>query len=137
MATLTFKSNGYGMNFTAVVLGFLLLLTISLLALWQGSAEAADKELRIGILTSYKMECGQVSVKAAEMAAEELNTQGGVLGRKVRIYSADSEGSPEKGISALKRLVEKEKVHILAGGAISGVVLAAMDYLKRYNIVFM
>ena len=37
----------------------------------------------------------------------------------------------------LQRLVEKNKVHVLMGGASSGVVLACMDYLKRYNKVFM
>ncbi|MCP4669215.1 MAG: ABC transporter substrate-binding protein, partial [Deltaproteobacteria bacterium] len=47
------------------------------------------------------------------------------------------ESNTEKGIMALKRLVEKDKVDILVGGAMSGIVLAQMDYLKSYNKVFL
>ncbi len=99
--------------------------------------QAESKELRIGILTSFKMECGRSTMKSAQMAVDEINAAGGILGRKVRLVSADSQSNPEKGITALKRLVERDKVHVLAGGAMSGVVLASMDFLKRYNLVFM
>jgi branched-chain amino acid transport system substrate-binding protein len=112
----------------------MILITIGFIA---SDAGAKEKEFRIGLLTSYKMECGQASKNAAEMAANEINAKGGILGRKVKIFTADSQSSPEKGITALKRLVEKDKVHVLAGGAMSGVVLASMDFLKRYNKVFM
>jgi branched-chain amino acid transport system substrate-binding protein len=98
---------------------------------------AAEKEFKIGVVTSFKMECGTSTLKAAEMAAEEINAQGGILGRQIKIFSGNSESDPEKGIMALKRLVEKDKVHILLGGASSGVVLAQMDYLKNYNIIYL
>ncbi len=131
------KKHRSGKALMVMGLSCLLALALGVLVLAPQPAQAAEKELRIGLLTSFKMECGQASINAANMAAKELNAQGGVLGRKVKIFVADSESNPEKGITALKRLVEKDKVHILAGGAMSGVVLAAMDYLKRYNIIFM
>ncbi|MBU0513667.1 MAG: ABC transporter substrate-binding protein [Proteobacteria bacterium] len=98
---------------------------------------AAKREFRIGLLTSLKMECGRATINAVKMAIAEVNAKGGVLGRKLKLFIADTESSPEKGITGLKRLVEKDKVHVLIGGASSGVVLACMDYLKRYNKVFM
>lgn len=98
---------------------------------------AAEKEYKVGVITAFKMECGKATRKAAEMAAKEINAKGGVLGRNIKIVAADTEGNPEKGIMALKRLVEKDKVGILLGGASSGVVLAQMDYLKNYNVIFL
>ena len=98
---------------------------------------ADGDEIKIGVLTSSKMECGTSTVNGAEMAAQEINGQGGVLGRKIRIIPGDTESNPEKGIMALKRLVERDKVDILLGGASSGVVLGLMDYLKHYNKIFL
>jgi len=135
--TATIKNHKVQMStriFFRWIFGIMILIIIGFTA---SGAWADEKEFRIGLLTSYKMECGQASINAAEMAVEEINAQGGILGRKVKIFTADSESSPEKGITALKRLVEKDKVNALAGGAMSGVVLASMDFLKRYNLVFM
>lgn len=101
------------------------------------SIMAADNEIRIGVLTTFKLEVGDGHIKAVELAAEEINAKGGVLGKKVKVFKADDEGTPEKGITALKRLVEKDHVHFLIGGAVSGVVLASMEYLKSYNVIFM
>lgn len=101
------------------------------------NTDAIEKELRIGIVTSFKMECGKATLKATQMAAEEINAQGGILGRKIKILYADTESNTEKGIMALKRLVEKDKVDILLGGAMSGITLAQMEYLKNYNIIYL
>jgi len=106
-------------------------------ALMPAEAQAAEKVLKIGVITSFKMECGKATLKAAEMAAKEINAQGGILGRKIEILSADEESNPEKGIMALKRLVEKDKVDILLGGAVSGITLAQMDHLEKYNIIYL
>lgn len=102
-----------------------------------GSIMAADNEFRVGILTTFKLEAGDGHIKAVEMAVEEINAKGGILGKQVKVFKADDEGIPEKGIMALKRLVEKDRVHFLIGGAMSGVVLASMEYLKSYDVIFM
>ena len=100
-------------------------------------AHAAGGEFRVGICTSFKMECGTATRDGALLAAEEINARGGILGNKIRLIYADTEDEPEKGITALKRLVEKDKVHVLIGAAVSGVFLAQMDFLQPYNIIFM
>jgi len=119
-----------------VLLTFFIIIGLTVSCIMPAEIQAAEKELRVGVITSFKMECGKGTLKAAQMAAEEINARGGILGRKIQIISGDTESSPEKGIMALKRLVEKDKVDILMGGASSGVVLAEMDYLKNYNIIF-
>ena len=98
---------------------------------------ATDNEFRLGVLTTFKMECGLGTIKATELAVEEINAKGGILGKPVKIFVADDEGSPEKGIMALKRLIEKDKVHMVTGGAVSGVVLACLELLMPNNLIFM
>jgi len=120
-----------------VLLTFSLIIGLTAFGIIPLEIQAAEKEFKIGVVTSFKMECGKATLQAAQMAAEEINAQGGILGRKIKILSADSESKTEKGIMAMKRLVEKDKVDILLGGAMSGITLAQMDYLKNYNIIYL
>jgi branched-chain amino acid transport system substrate-binding protein len=71
------------------------------------------------------------------MAADEINAKGGIMGKQVELYYADTEFSPEKGITALSKLAMKDKVDVLMGGMTSGVVLAQMPYLSRYRLPFL
>lgn len=116
---------------------FCIILAIATMCALPTTILGSEGDIKIGVLTSSKMECGTSTVNAAEMAAKEINSQGGVLGRKIKIVSGDTESNPEKGIMAMKRLAEKDKVDILLGGASSGVVLGLMDHLKQYNKIFL
>lgn len=120
-----------------VLLTFSLIIGLTAFGIISSEIQAAEKEFRIGISTSFKMEAGSAMINGAQIAAEEINAKGGILGRQIKLLSADTESNPEKGITALKRLVEKDKVHILMGAGMSGVLLAQMDFLDQYNIIFM
>jgi branched-chain amino acid transport system substrate-binding protein len=49
------------------------------------------------------------------MAVEEINAAGGIHGKKIELFIGDTEGKPEKGINALKKLVLEDKVDVLLG----------------------
>jgi branched-chain amino acid transport system substrate-binding protein len=70
------------------------------------------------------------------MAVEEINAAGGIHGKKIELFIGDTEGKPEKGINALKKLVLEDKVDILIGCYSSGVALALQPYLPRYKTVY-
>jgi len=92
--------------------------------------------VRIGVLAPVQMAVGMGITNAAKMAAEEINAAGGVSGKKVEIFIGDTEGKPEKGITALKKLVLEDKVDVLVGEYSSGVGLALQPFLPNYKIVF-
>ena len=59
-----------------------------------------------------------------KMAVDELNAQGGALGRKFELVERDDKNSPSEGVTAFRYLVEREGI-VAAGGMISsGVGLA-------------
>jgi branched-chain amino acid transport system substrate-binding protein len=101
-----------------------------------GSAYAADP-VKIGIIGPMQIRPGITMKQGAMMAADEINAKGGILGRKIELHYADAEFSPEKGITALNRLAVKDKVEVLIGGFTSGIVLAQMPYLSRYQLPFL
>ena len=50
---------------------------------------------------------------AAEMAAAEINAQGGLLGRQVEMFYADTRGMPAEGRTGIERLITQNKVEDL------------------------
>ncbi len=74
---------------------------------------------------------------AAEMACDEINSQGGVLGRRLEIVYADTRGMPAEGRAAAERLVQENKVVAAFGEFHSPVALAEMEVFHKYGVPFM
>src|SRR5713101_9414533 len=52
---------------------------------------------------------GALMKQAAQLAADEINAKGGVLGRQIQVVFADTRGKPEEGTAAAERLISQEK----------------------------
>lgn len=120
----------------AVVSGFLVLVFVVTPSGAVNRDFAKIDTVRVGVLTPVQMSVGQGITNAAKMAAEEINAAGGILGKKIELFIGDTEGKPEKGITALKKLVMEDKVDVLVGEYSSGVALAMQPFLPNYKIVF-
>ena len=74
---------------------------------------------------------------AAELAATEINAQGGLLGRPVEISYADTRGMPAEGRTAAERLIQQNKVVAVFGEFHSPVALAEIEVYHKYGTPFM
>jgi branched-chain amino acid transport system substrate-binding protein len=77
---------------------------------------------------------GALMKQAAELAAEQLNAKGGVLGRPIQVVFADTRGKPEEGTAAAERLISQEKVVAITGEFHSSVFLAEMEVAHKAGI---
>jgi branched-chain amino acid transport system substrate-binding protein len=78
---------------------------------------------------------GGTAMKAAfEIAVEEINAAGGVLGKPVELILVDTEGLPERGTAAMERLITQEKVVAVVGEYHSAVGLTAKEVAHKYGI---
>jgi len=93
--------------------------------------------IKIGITTAVQLQVGRDTRDAAQLAIDEINAKGGVLGRPLQMIVADETEDPEKGISAVKKLTADEKVDVIIGGYTSGVVLAQMPHVSAAKTIFM
>lgn len=59
-----------------------------------------------------------------QLAVEQINAAGGVLGRRLEVISRDDAGRPQDAVRHAAELLEGRKVDLLAGGFRSGVGLA-------------
>ncbi len=92
--------------------------------------------IRFGILAPVQMTVGQGIINAAKLAVDEINAAGGINGKKIEMIIGDTESKPEKGITAVKKLVMEDKVDVLVGEYNSGVALAIQPFLSGYKIPF-
>lgn len=122
--------------------GWIAILGLLVLSMTAVGSQAANRDfdkvdtIRIGSLGPVLMVPGIGIHNATKMAVEEINAAGGIHGKKVELFIGDTEGRPEKGITALKKLVLKDKVDALVGCYSSGVALALQPYLPKYKIVY-
>ncbi len=101
-------------------------------AYFAGSAESIGSgTIKIGALVPLSAPgsvTGGTAMKAAlEIALEEVNAEGGVLGQQVEMILLDSEGLPERGATAMERLINQEGVVGVVGAYHSAVGLAAKE----------
>jgi branched-chain amino acid transport system substrate-binding protein len=77
---------------------------------------------------------GTLMKQAAQLAADEINAKGGVLGRPIQVVFADTRGKPEEGTAAAERLISQEKVVAITGEFHSSVFLAEMEVAHKAGV---
>lgn len=123
-------------------IGFITVVAILGLAFMVTGSMAANRDfekadtIRIGSLGPVQLSVGIGIHNAMRMAVEEINAAGGIHGKKIELFIGDTEGKPEPGISALKKLVLNDKVDVLIGSYSTGVCLALQPYLAKYKVPF-
>jgi branched-chain amino acid transport system substrate-binding protein len=103
---------------------------LSLLVL---GVQAQSGPIRIGEINSYSS-MPQFTApyrQGWELAIEQINAAGGLLGRKVEVIARDDAGRPEEALRHAVELTVNEKVDVLAGGFLSNVGLALADYAAK------
>lgn len=104
----------------------------------QTTPAASQPPVKVGVLLSLSGPAGPVAEKqriGVEIAAEEINAAGGILGRKIELVVRDDGGDPTKSRTAAEELVEKEKVAFIIGPTLSSPALAIHPYFTERKIV--
>ncbi len=109
------------------------------LALALGSpAIAQQPPIKIGELNSYARQAAfTVPYRSGwQMAVDEINAKGGVLGRKLEIVSRDDGGTTSDATRVADELVTREGAVLLFGSFLSNVGVAMADYANQKKIVY-
>jgi branched-chain amino acid transport system substrate-binding protein len=108
------------------------------LALAASAVFAQGAPIRIGEINSYSTmpQFTQPYKQGWQLAVEEVNAAGGLLGRKVEVISRDDAGKPEEALRHAVELTSKEQVDVLAGGFLSNVGLALADHAVKNKRLF-
>jgi branched-chain amino acid transport system substrate-binding protein len=88
-----------------------------------GGDAAAAATIKVGefaSLTGKEATFGQSSHKGTQLAIEELNAGGGVLGKKIELVYEDNRSTPGESATIAKKLITRDKVVALLGEVASG-----------------
>ena len=101
-------------------------------------ASAQSGPIRIGEINSYTAQPAFTLPyrNGWQLALEQINAAGGVLGRKLEIISRDDAGRPPDAVRIANELLAEEKVDLLAGTFLSNVGLAVSDTARQAGRVF-
>ncbi|MCW5745047.1 MAG: ABC transporter substrate-binding protein [Alphaproteobacteria bacterium] len=101
-------------------------------------ARAQQGPIKIGELNSYKVFPAFLEPykKGWELAMDEVNAAGGVLGRKIEIVSRDDSGTPGDAVRVAEELLSREQAAFLIGTFPSNVGLAVADFAKQRKTLF-
>jgi len=94
---------------------------------WSGALAQSTDTIKIGIiipLTGATSQFGATMSAAAKMAVNDVNTAGGINGRKIEVLIEDDQSSPEAAVRAAHKLIDVDKVVSIGGSYASAVTSA-------------
>src|SRR5882672_2789290 len=94
--------------------------------------------IRIGHLTprtGFLGPLGEYAVMAVDLAVEEINAAGGMMGRKVEMLKEDSV-NPQTATTKAERMIERDKVACIIGEISSASALAIGQVAERTKTLF-
>ncbi len=99
----------------------------------------AQGTIKIGELNSYKAQPAFLDPykKGIELAVEEINAKGGVLGKKIEVISRDDGANPGEAVRVAEELITREGVAMLTGTFLSHIGLAVTNFAGQKKVFFL
>ena len=99
----------------------------------------AQGTIKIGELNSYKSQPAFLDPykKGWELAVEEINAKGGVLGKKLEVVSRDDGANPGDAVRVADELITREGVNVIAGTFFSHIGLAVTEFAGKKQVFFL
>ncbi|MCT4596928.1 MAG: ABC transporter substrate-binding protein [Vallitalea sp.] len=102
------------------------------------NAESSNEEVvKIGLITAETGDIAQYGMaveNAVKLAADEINTAGGIDGKKIKLVIYDNKGDAQESVTLFRRLVNNDKIDALIGPVISGTTLAVAPLAEESEI---
>jgi len=118
---------------------FIATLLFALAALSSAAQTASAQTIKLGELNSYKQFPAFLDPyrKGMQLAVDEVNASGGVLGRRIEVVSRDDNGVPGDAVRVAEELIAREHVSLLMGTFASNVGLAVSDFARQRKVLFL
>lgn len=97
-------------------------------------AGSSSEPFKIGALipiTGFETHVGLSMKTATQIAVDEINAAGGILGRQIQLIVEDEAGDPATGVDKARKLIQEDKVTVIVGTLTSSVRDAVVDTTSK------
>ncbi len=115
-----------------------LALAASLMFMSGPPAQAAGT-IKVGVvlpLTGKQAKFGEIEKKSFLLALDEINSKGGINGKKIDLLIEDDTSKPDVGRSAIEKLISQDKVIVVGGGYSSSVTFGMCAVAQQHKVPF-
>src|SRR5262245_34594015 len=100
---------------------------LALMSCTGGKSDSSSETVigEFGSLTGTTATFGISTKNGIDIAVDEINKAGGLLGKKVRIIVEDDQGKPEEAQTVVTKLINKDQVIAVLGEVASSRTMAA------------
>jgi len=102
-------------------------------------AHAQSDPIRVGFvgaMSGQSAKSGEGLTRGLQLAIDEINARGGVLGRRLTLVVRDDESNPAKGQTAARELIQNEKVAVIFGGIDTPVAMAIVPIANKERVPY-
>jgi branched-chain amino acid transport system substrate-binding protein len=115
------------------------LATLAVLTVAGAAPALAQGTIKVGELNSYKSQPAFLDPyrRGIELALDEINAAGGVLGKKLEFVIRDDGGNPGEAVRVAEELTTREGTNLIAGTFLSNVGLAVTEFAGKKQVFFL
>ncbi|MEA2059099.1 MAG: ABC transporter substrate-binding protein [Thermodesulfobacteriota bacterium] len=114
-------------------------LTVFLSIFFSGAA-AGQNNIIIGLdadMSSGSAKSGRAIMRGAQIAMDEINSSGGVLGQQLELVIKDHRGNPARGIDNISDFSQMKNMAAVLGGLHTPVAMAELEILHERKIIYL
>ncbi len=119
--------------------GSVVVLVLALIScLWLCGDVSAEDVYKIGVLQPFSGPYsiyGEEAYAACQVAADQLNSAGGILGKKVVLDKKDTKADVATGVRQANDMILRDKVNAIIGPTSSGVLLGTVEVSKEHKVI--
>ncbi|AEM73815.1 ABC transporter substrate-binding protein [Caldicellulosiruptor acetigenus] len=123
------------LNFQKII-GIMVVLVL-IISVFSYAQSSSSKTIRLGVnleLSGAVAQFGQRNLEGLRMAIDEINSKGGVLGKKLELVVYDNKSDKTEALNVATKLATKENVLAMLGPVTSGATKSASVAAQRYKV---
>jgi branched-chain amino acid transport system substrate-binding protein len=117
------------------VIVFVVLLAAMLLSACQPGGGGTIKIAVLAPMSGQVATFGDSTAKGAQLAVEEWNAKGGVLGKKIEVSINDSQCSADPAVNAANKVIQQDKVHYIVGEVCSSASIPISEIAEKNAVI--
>ena len=114
---------------------FVVLLAAMLLSACQAGGGGTVKIAVLAPMSGQVATFGDSTAKGVQLAVDEWNAKGGVLGKQIEVSVNDSQCSADPAVNAANKVIEQDKIHYIVGEVCSSASIPISEIAEKNSVV--